>query len=61
MSPFRAAAFGENPDILLGLEVNDICKELAITPSNYWMMLHHARMSLRLRRRQRRFEKDEAK
>jgi RNA polymerase sigma-70 factor (TIGR02943 family) len=46
---------------LLGLEVNDICKELAITRSNCWVILHRARMSLRLCLQQRWFEKDEAK
>ena len=30
-----------------GLETEAICKELAITSSNCWVMLHRARMSLR--------------
>lgn len=33
---------------ILGLEVNDICKELGITPSNCWVILYRARMGLRL-------------
>lgn len=45
---------------LLGLEVDDICKELAITASNCWVILHRARMSLRLCLQQRSFERDEA-
>lgn len=32
----------------LELEVEDICKELGITTSNCWVILHRARMSLRL-------------
>lgn len=46
---------------LSGLEVSDICKELAITPSNCWVILHRARVSLRLCLQQRWFEKDEEK
>ncbi|OGB26601.1 MAG: hypothetical protein A3I66_17310 [Burkholderiales bacterium RIFCSPLOWO2_02_FULL_57_36] len=44
---------------LLGLEVNEICKELAITTSNCWVILHRARMSLRLCLQQCWFERDE--
>ena len=33
---------------LLGLETEEICKELAITSSNCWVILHRARMGLRL-------------
>ena len=32
----------------LGLETPEICKELEITPTHCWVMLHRARMSLRL-------------
>jgi RNA polymerase sigma-70 factor (ECF subfamily) len=32
----------------LELEVDEICKELGITSSNCWVILHRARMSLRL-------------
>jgi len=32
----------------LGLETAEICKELAITPTHCWVMLHRARMALRL-------------
>lgn len=32
----------------LGLDTGEICKELAITPTNCWVVLHRARMSLRL-------------
>lgn len=32
----------------LGFETDEICKELAITTSNCWVVLHRARMSLRL-------------
>jgi RNA polymerase sigma-70 factor (ECF subfamily) len=32
---------------LLGLETDEICKELRITPSNCWVMLYRARMNLR--------------
>lgn len=44
---------------LLGLETDEICKELGITTSNCWVILHRARMSLRLCLQQRWFEKDE--
>jgi RNA polymerase sigma-70 factor (ECF subfamily) len=33
---------------LQGLGTEDICKELGITPTNCWVMLHRARMALRL-------------
>jgi RNA polymerase sigma-70 factor (ECF subfamily) len=32
----------------LGLETPEICKELGITPTHLWVMLHRARMALRL-------------
>jgi RNA polymerase sigma-70 factor (ECF subfamily) len=32
---------------LVGLEAAEICKELAINPSNYWVLLHRARLRLR--------------
>lgn len=32
---------------LLGLETQEICKELGISPSNCWVMLYRARMNLR--------------
>ena len=32
----------------LGLETGEICKELGITPTHCWVMLHRARMALRL-------------
>jgi len=32
---------------ILGLETDEICKELRISTSNCWVMLHRARMSLR--------------
>lgn len=40
---------------LLGLEIDDICRELAITVSNCSVILHRARMSLRLCLQQRWF------
>lgn len=33
---------------ILGMEVEEICKELTITSSNCYVMLHRARMTLRL-------------
>lgn len=33
---------------LLGLETDEICKELAISANNCWVVLHRARMGLRL-------------
>ena len=33
---------------LLGLETEEICKELKISPSNCWVMLYRARMNLRV-------------
>jgi RNA polymerase sigma-70 factor (TIGR02943 family) len=41
----------------LGLEVDEICKELAIKQSNCWVLLHRARMHLRLCLQKRWFEK----
>jgi RNA polymerase sigma-70 factor (ECF subfamily) len=32
---------------LMGLETEEICKELGITPNNCWVLLYRARMSLR--------------
>ena len=32
----------------LGLETSEICKELGVTPTHCWVMLHRARMALRL-------------
>jgi len=32
---------------ILGIETEDICKELGITPSNLWVMIHRARTQLR--------------
>ena len=32
---------------LMGLETDEICKELGITANNCWVMLYRARMSLR--------------
>lgn len=32
----------------LGLETKEICKELSISSSNYWVIMHRARMQLRL-------------
>jgi RNA polymerase sigma-70 factor (ECF subfamily) len=32
----------------LGLETSEICKELGITSTHCWVMLHRARMALRL-------------
>jgi len=31
----------------LGLETDEVCKELAITPTHLWVLLYRARMSLR--------------
>lgn len=33
---------------MLGFETEKICKELAISPTNCWVVLHRARMGLRL-------------
>jgi len=32
---------------LMGLETEEICKELGVSPSNCWVMLYRARMNLR--------------
>jgi RNA polymerase sigma-70 factor (ECF subfamily) len=32
----------------MGLETVEICKELAVTPTHCWVLLHRARMALRL-------------
>lgn len=45
----------------LGLEADEICKELGISTSNCWVILHRARMSLRLCLQQRWFEREQAK
>lgn len=39
----------------LGLEVDEICKEINITSSNCWVILHRARMLLRVCLQQRWF------
>jgi RNA polymerase sigma-70 factor (ECF subfamily) len=31
----------------LGLETNEICKELGVTPTHCWVLLYRARMALR--------------
>lgn len=33
---------------MLGLETEDICKELSMSTNNCWVILHRARMGLRL-------------
>ena len=33
---------------MLGFDTEEICKELAISPTNCWVVLHRARMGLRL-------------
>jgi RNA polymerase sigma-70 factor (ECF subfamily) len=33
---------------MLGFETEEICKELALSPTNCWVVLHRARMGLRL-------------
>lgn len=43
----------------LGLDVDAICKELAIKPCNCWVILHRARMHLRLCLQTRWFDRDE--
>ena len=43
----------------LGLEAAEIRKELGITTSNCWVILHRARMQLRIGLQQRWFGKDE--
>lgn len=45
----------------LGLEVEEICKEAGVTPSNCWVILHRARMLLRVCLQQRWFERDTMK
>lgn len=45
---------------LLGLETDEICKELNISSSNCWVILHRARMSLRLCLQKNWFEKEDA-
>jgi RNA polymerase sigma-70 factor (ECF subfamily) len=32
----------------MGFETDDICKELAITPTHCWVLLHRARLALRI-------------
>ena len=44
---------------LQGLTTEDICKELGITPTNCWVMLHRARMAFRLCLEQRWLSPDE--
>jgi RNA polymerase sigma-70 factor, ECF subfamily len=43
----------------LGLETEEICKELELSPSNCWVILHRARMSLRVCLQQNWFEQGE--
>jgi len=45
MSPRIARAFMMRE--LMELTTDEICKELSITPTNLWVMLHRARLSLR--------------
>lgn len=45
----------------LGFEAEEICKELGISTSNCWVILHRARMSLRLCLQSRWFEGGEEK
>lgn len=44
---------------LIGLETDEICKELGISSSNCWVILHRARMSLRLRLQQSWFQQSQ--
>jgi len=32
----------------MGLETTDICKELSVTPTHVWVLLHRARLALRM-------------
>ena len=41
---------------ILGVEVEEICKELSITANNCWVLLYRARMSLRMCLEQRWFD-----
>lgn len=43
----------------LGLDAADICKDLDISSSNCWVILHRARMQLRICLQRRWFDKDE--
>lgn len=43
---------------MMGFETGEICKELRISPSNCWVILHRARMSLRLCLQHRWFENE---
>lgn len=45
---------------VMGLDKDEICKELRISSSNYWVMLYRARMSLRLCLEQNWFQGDAA-
>jgi len=45
MTPRIARAFMMRE--LMELTTEEICKELAVTPTNLWVMLHRARLSLR--------------
>ena len=56
LSPATAQVFTLRE--VMGLEVDEICKEIGITASNCWVILHRARMALRLCLEQRWFEKD---
>jgi RNA polymerase sigma-70 factor (TIGR02943 family) len=44
---------------LLGMETDEICKELGISSSNCWVILHRARLSLRILFMQNWFEQDQ--
>ena len=43
---------------VMGFETGEICKELAITASNCWVLLYRARMGLRICLEQRWFAID---
>ena len=32
----------------MGLETTEICKELSVTPTHLWVLLHRARLALRM-------------
>jgi len=32
----------------MGFETTEICKELAVTPTHVWVLLHRARLALRM-------------
>jgi DNA-directed RNA polymerase specialized sigma24 family protein len=45
LSPTQALVF--TMKYLDGEEAEDICKELNISASNYWVIVHHAKLQLR--------------